>query len=378
MGSPHTRTLPLIAHIIFRLDFGGLENGLVNLVNGLSAEEFRHTIICLTDFTAYRERIIDGQVEVHALNKREGKDPGAYCRLWKLLRRLRPDVVHTRNLGTLDCAVIARMASVRHTVHGEHGWDVMDLYGNSRKYKLVRRACRPFVQRYITLSQDLSTFLCDRIGVPEARIRQIYNGVDTDLFRPRAGPRPSGQFVIGTVGRMQTVKNQLDLVRAFVEVAQRSRTDPLNLRLVMIGDGPLREAAQGMLADAGMAELAWLPGTRSDIAEQMAQMDLFVLPSLNEGISNTILEAMACGVPVIATRVGGNPELVIDGETGTLVPASSPSALADAIQIYMENLELAHMHGEVGRRRVESHFSMHAMLEGYRQVYHELLLAERA
>lgn len=378
MGSPPTRALPLIAHIIFRLDFGGLENGLVNLVNGLSSDEFRHAIICLTGFTAYRQRIIDGQVEVHALNKREGKDPDAYRRLWKLLRRLRPDVVHTRNLGTLDCAVIARMASVRHTVHGEHGWDVIDLYGNSRKYKLMRRACRPFVQRYITLSQDLSTFLRDRIGVPEGRIRQIYNGVDTDLFRPRVGPRPSGQFVIGTVGRMQTVKNQLDLVRAFVEVAQRSQMVPLNLKLVMIGDGPLREAAQGMLADAGMADLAWLPGTRNDVAEQIAQMDLFVLPSLNEGISNTILEAMACGVPVIATRVGGNPELVVDGETGTLVPVSSPSILADAIRNYVESPELAQMHGEAGRRRVENHFSMHAMLDGYRQVYHELLSEGRA
>src|SRR5207237_9166164 len=135
----------------------------------------------------------------------------------------------------------------------------------------------------------------------------------------------------GTVGRMQEVKDQLTLARAFVELLQRSPQAATRLRLVMVGDGPLRKQVADILNQAGWGALAWLPGERDDVPQIMRGFDLFVLPSLAEGISNTILEAMASGLPVVATSVGGNAELVESGRTGQLVPRSDPEAMAHAI-----------------------------------------------
>ncbi len=373
---------PLIAHIIYRLDVGGMENGLVNLINAIPAQRYRHAIICLTEYTDFRLRIQRPDVAIYALHKRPGKDIGVYPRLWRLLRRLRPDIVHTRNLPALDCLVPAALAGVAARVHGEHGRDMIDLDGSNRKYNLLRRLLRPFAQRYIPLSRDLEIWLRDCIGISPDRIDRIYNGVDMLRFHPPAdgrAPLPLAGFaaadsiVIGTVGRMQTVKDQTTLVTAFLSLLERVPELRQRLRLVLIGDGPLRATALQQLQQAGVAAQAWLPGARDDIPELMRGLDIFVLPSLAEGISNTILEAMACGLPVVATRVGGNAELVEEGHSGALVPAADPEALAAALCVYVRDLSLARRHGAAGRRRVENSFSLPAMVDGYLAVYDRLL-----
>src|SRR6185436_12668651 len=140
-ASPDQR--PLIAHVVFRFDYGGLENGVVNVVNGLPERLFRHTIIALTETSDFRRRIRRDDVEVHALNKQPGKDPGAYLRLFRLLRRLRPAILHTRNVGTLEGALVGRIAGTACRIHGEHGWDTHDPDGTNRKYRLLRRAMNP-------------------------------------------------------------------------------------------------------------------------------------------------------------------------------------------------------------------------------------------
>ena len=140
---------PLIAHVIFRLDVGGLENGVVNLVNNIPESRYRQVIICLQEFTDFRKRLTSPNVRVIALHKKQGKDPGIYFRLWKIFRELRPDIVHTRNLGTIDAVFPAAVAGVRHHVHGEHGWDMVDLYGDNRKYRLLRRACNILINKLL-------------------------------------------------------------------------------------------------------------------------------------------------------------------------------------------------------------------------------------
>ncbi len=147
---------------------------------------------------------------------------------------------------------------------------------------------------------------------------------------------------------MQAVKDQLTLVRAFVRLLERRTDLRQRLRLVIIGDGALRAPALDLLTRAGMLDLAWLPGERADIAEIMRGLDVFVLPSLAEGISNTILEAMATGLPIIATRVGGNPELVEEGRTALLVPADDPRAMAAAIAVYADDAAKRQQHGAAG------------------------------
>ncbi len=205
---------PLIAHVIHRLDFGGLENGLVNLVNQLPAERYRHAIVCLSGFNpAFRQRIRRTDVVVTSIDKRPGKDLAAYWRAWLTLRRLRPTIVHTRNLGTVDMQWVAAAAGVRYRVHGEHGWEAFDPSGLNRQGLRIRRACRPVIQRYVPMSRDIARWLELTVGVEPGRIRQLYSGVDTTRFSPlpavEGANRPGeGAITIGTVGRLDPVKNQ--------------------------------------------------------------------------------------------------------------------------------------------------------------------------
>ena len=149
---------PLIAHLVFRFDIGGLENGVVNLVNGLPESEFRHIVIALTKATDFRRRIARADVSVHEIGKRPGKDPGAYLRLYRLLRELQPDIIHTRNLATLECALVASLAGVPIRIHGEHGWDVHDPDGKVWKYKMLRRLINPCIQQFAVVR--LRAFCC--------------------------------------------------------------------------------------------------------------------------------------------------------------------------------------------------------------------------
>jgi sugar transferase (PEP-CTERM/EpsH1 system associated) len=372
---------PLICHVIYRLAVGGLENGLVNLINNLPADRYRHAVVCVTQATDFRERIRRTGVEIHELRKQPGKDIAVYSRMWRVLRKLQPRVVHTRNLPALDMLLPARLAGVPRFVHSEHGLDKIEIDGKNAKYNLMRRASRMTVDRYITMSRDLNGWLQREVGVPATRIETIYNGVDTARFSPQhedrhalpAGFAPLGSIVIGTLGRLDPVKNQTLLARAFARLIERRPELRTRLRLVIIGDGDERAAIEAILAQAGVTELAWLPGFRNDTPSLYRALDVFVLPSVREGISNTLLEAMASGIPVIATRVGGNPEILPDKIVGQLVESNDPEALGQAIERYVDDLALLRAHGEAGRAHVLKGFSLNAMMDGYDRVYGSLL-----
>lgn len=371
---------PLVAHVVYRFDVGGLENGVVNLINRMPADRYRHVVIALTEVTDFRLRIVRDDVECIALHKKPGHALWIYPQLYRLFRRLKPAIVHSRNLAALEAQVPAWLAGVPLRVHGEHGRDVDDLDGSNRKYQRLRRLYQPFVSHYIALSCDLADYLQARVGIGAAQLSQIYNGVDAEKFRPVAARQaiagcPFGEpdhYLIGTVGRMQTVKDQTLLARAFILALQLAPELKSRLRLVMVGDGPLRTQVQQMLAAAHLDELAWLPGERSDIADVLRGLDCFALPSLAEGVSNTILEAMASGLPVVATAVGGNAELVEADRSGKLVPAGDAAAMAQALLYYAQRPELARAAGRYGRQLVEQQFSLDAMVGRYQALYDAL------
>ncbi|MBS0312143.1 MAG: TIGR03088 family PEP-CTERM/XrtA system glycosyltransferase, partial [Proteobacteria bacterium] len=303
--------------------------------------------------------------------------------------QLKPDLVHTRNLAALEAQFVAAAAGVHATVHGEHGRDVFDLHGRNWKYNLLRRAARAFVSNYIAVSRDLESWLRQTVGVSPSKLHQIYNGVDSVKFHPRAGARPAvlppgfadaDSTVFGSVGRMVEVKDYPMLTRAFIQALRQSPELAVEARLVIVGDGSARAACMELLAEAGMAHLAWLPGERHDIAALMQAFDVFVLPSKNEGISNTILEALASGLPVVATAVGGNVELVEDGVTGRLVPAGDAENMAQALLGYLGGPEaparIARQGGNA-RRQAEQRYSIPAMAEAYAAVYDRTLSGRR-
>ncbi|MEO0617554.1 MAG: TIGR03088 family PEP-CTERM/XrtA system glycosyltransferase [Pseudomonadota bacterium] len=362
-------TRPLIVHVIHRLGTGGMENGLVNLINGLPTTHYRHAIVCMTESTAFRERIHDSAVAVYELHKRSGKDLGCYWRFLRLMRRLRPTIVHTRNLGTIDLAPIAALAGVPFRLHGEHGWDNSDPHGLNPRYRRLRRICDRFIHGYVAVSEDIACWLRDHIGVDAARVRQIYNGVDTRKFSPEgvraALPWADASQVIGTVGRLDPIKR----FDALVEWLASRHSEHGDARLVIVGDGSERGSLERLIAEHGLDDRVWLAGNRPDVADIMRSLDVFVLPSRNEGISNTILEAMAIGLPVVATDVGGNCELIDRGLTGDLVSSEDRAALADAIAAYLEDDDRRAQHGAAARDRVLRQFSLDRMMHNYDELY---------
>ncbi|MBL8362814.1 MAG: TIGR03088 family PEP-CTERM/XrtA system glycosyltransferase [Rubrivivax sp.] len=377
---PAPPALPLVAHVVYRFDTGGLENGVVNLINRMSA--FRHAVIAVTEVApAFAARVTRPDTAFVELHKPPGHGWRVYRPFVQAVRRLRPAIVHTRNLAALEMQLPAWACGVRGRVHGEHGRDVEDLDGTSRRHQWMRRVFRPFVGHQVALSADLADYLRRRVGVPAGRLTQIINGVDTQRFAPAAGRTPiagspfddPSLWLVGTVGRMQTVKAQPLLARAFVRMLDRAPMLRDRARLVMVGEGPLREECERVLRDAGLDGHAWFAGVRGDVADVMRGLNCFALPSLAEGISNTILEAMACGLPVVATGVGGNAELVADGETGAIVPAGDVDALAAALLGVATDPARAASAGARGRQRVEAMFSLDAMVAAYEQVYRRVL-----
>lgn len=378
----HSR--PLIAHVVFRFDVGGLENGVVNLVNHLPEDRYRHVIVALTEVTDFALRIHRPDVRCIALHKPPGQTWWLYPRLLRLFRELRPAIVHTRNLAALEVQPAAWLAGVPVRIHGEHGRDVGDVDGSNRAYQRVRRLVRPFVQHYVALSRDLQQYLVDKVHVPPARITQIYNGVDTQRFHPAAdGPAPidgcpfdpARHWIVGTVGRMQAVKDQPTLARAFVRALEQQPALRARVRLVLVGEGPLKAECEAVLDAAGVRDLAWLPGERADVPAVMRGLHAFALPSLAEGISNTILEAMASGVPVLATAVGGNGDLVEEGATGSLVPPADVAAMARRLVALADGPARAAAMGRAGRAATEVRFSLRAMVDAYQRVYDRELAA---
>jgi len=379
---------PKVVHIIYALGTGGLENGLVNIINRSPPDRYRHVIICLTDATDFANRITVPDIEVIQLHKKPGQDWGLYGRLLKILLSLRPDIVHTRNLASLEMQGLTLLLPGVKCVHGEHGRDIHDLDGTNKKYNFLRKILRPFIHRYIAVSKDLEGWLRDTVNVPEPKLRQIYNGVDSKKFHPYPiketipsiqkqlvpeGFLPNNPVVVGTVGRIAEVKNQKLLI-AGIKCLLNSRPDLKDrLRVVLVGDGPLYNMLQAYVAELGLSDLIWMTGDREDIPELMQLMDIFVLPSLAEGISNTVLEAMATGLPVIATNVGGNPELISEGENGRLITVGDEQMLATVMGDLIDNPEARKLMGQNGLSKVKATFSWQKTVGEYLSVYDELL-----
>jgi sugar transferase (PEP-CTERM/EpsH1 system associated) len=368
---------PRVAHVIYRLAAGGLENGLVNLINQLPPGLARHVVISLTDITDFSARIERDDVELIALNKPAGHGLWCYRKLAAVLRELRPGLVHTRGLAALEAAPLARYLGLP-VIHGEHGWDASDPNGTRWKYRLLRKLYRPFVTHYVAVSQAIEEYLHEAVAVPKDEITRIANGVDMRRFErndQRRQTLPGSPFndpafqVVGTVMRMAAVKDPMNLLAAFARVA---RLKPA-ARLVMVGEGELWPQVKAAVAASGLAQKVWLPGAREDIAAVMQSFDVFALPSLAEGMSNTVLEAMASRLPVIATRVGGNCEVVLPGHTGYLLRPGSASSMARALMRVLSDEPAARKMGEAGQQRVAQHYSLQAMVAQYARLYSRFL-----
>ncbi len=370
---------PLILHVIHHLKVGGMENGLVNLINNIPDPRYRHIIVCIEDYSDFRHRIVRSDVEVIALHRSQIGVWQLRKALYKIFRKLRPTIVHSRNMSGLDALLPARLAGVPYCIHSEHGFDVGNLEGLNWKPAMLKRLHSPLVSRYITVSKNLKSHLVERVKINPSKISQIYNGVNVERFSPAVdeGRRKwlpldfndESLFLIGTVGRIQPIKDQQTLLRAVAKIIAQQPIRSERLRLVIVGDGPLLGSLKKLAAELNIVQRVFFPGSLDNIPQALQSLDVFVLPSLNEGISNTILEAMACGLPVIATAVGGNVELVEDGINGQLFKPGDSSSLAKLILGYIDDEDLRQNHAQAALTHARMHYSLPAMVAGYQAVY---------
>ena len=358
-----------VVHVVHSFGTGGMEKGVATIVRHASPG-IEHTIVCLTR-SGPSARLLPVGTPVVELGKRPGHSLLFVVRLARALRAARPQLVHTRNWPGLDGVVAARLAGIRTVLHGEHGWGMDDPRGELPRRVRARRFLTRWIREYTCVSREMVHWLRDVIGV-RIPVTQIYNGVDTDVFRPdrSAAPGvrrelglPDGAFVVAICARLDPIKDHPTLFRAI----ERVRASGVAIRLLVVGDGPERDR----LGRVAGAETSFL-GDRSDVPRILRATDAFALTSLNEGISNTILEAMASGLPVVATRVGGNPELVQHDVTGVLVEPGDDAAIAGALLEYAGNGSRAEAHGQAGRSRAVREFGIPAMVAAYENVYRRL------
>ena len=367
------RSARMIAHVIPTLRIAGLETTVARLTDRLGAG-LTHVVITPGADGPLRDRFPKG-IPVIAMAERHRPDRWNALRMARLFRSLRPDIVHSRNWSCIDAIIGARLAGVPVVIHSEHGRESNDPEGRNAMRRVGRRLLGPMVTQFVTVSRDLARWLVEDIGLPSRKVLSIRNGVDLLQFSPRGRQAAraalgieADRVVIGTVGRLDPVKDQVGLVEAFSGLAE----DPRAI-LVIVGDGPCRRALETKVADLGLGGRVRLLGEREDVPVILAALDVFVLSSVGEGMSNAILEAMATGLPVVATGVGGNPELVVDGTTGFLVEPRSPAALAGPLRRYLADPAVLARHGAAARGLAEAEFSLERMVGEYEQLYRRFL-----
>ena len=361
MPSPAIKPLLRVAHVVLQLDIGGMEKLLVDFARHADRRRFDLRFLSLSGRGALAEEIEASAWPVTALNEPPGLRPTLVWRLASLFRRWKVDVVHTHNTKPLlyagPAARLARIPTVLHTCHGQQSG------ASLRRTTLFVLACRS-ADRVICVSQAAAA-LRAREGVPPRHIRAIWNGIDLARFL-YCGPQPGGPTAL--VARLTPEKDVGTLLRATSLVVQR---DP-SFRLEIAGDGECGPALRQLTTELKLERHVRFLGTVRDVAPLLGRARLFVLPSLTEGISLSLLEAMAHGLPVIATRVGGNAEVIRPDETGLLVPPRAPAELADAILRVVTDPDLGRRLGLAGRRRVEEHFNVRTMVARYEALYDEL------
>src|ERR1051325_6716396 len=234
---------PIVVHVVHRFNLGGMELGLLKLIDNTPPDRFRHIVVSVVDCSDLRDRLTRSGTPLICLGLKRF-DYRSYLPMARLLRQLRPGIVHTRNLGTIEAQISAAIAGVPVRIHGEQGRDIYDLDGRSRRYGFLRRFLRPWITHYTVVREDLKRWLVDDLRVPAGRVTRIYNGVDSGRFHVRSAKAALGppgfagpdSLVIGTVGRIAAVKDQKTLVRAFIRILQlRPELRPV-VRLVLVGE----------------------------------------------------------------------------------------------------------------------------------------------
>lgn len=371
-GSIHSRSPRLrVMQVTQDMGIGGLERVVATIARTLDPAEFESEVLCLRDRGPIGEELIELGIPVHCLPWAEGRpDYMAFRKVERLLRERRIDVVHTHNTNALiDAGIGARLAGVRTVVHTDHARDFPD----ALRYRVAEHVMSHFTRKMVAVSDDGMANLRRYEWIPRRKLAVIPNGVDAERCRaPMDGDAlrrelgiPAGVPVIGLGARLTEQKGVIHLIRAIPLL----RATVPNLRVIIAGEGPLEAGLRTAARELGLADHVHFIGPRTDLADVMRLFDVYVLPSLWEGLPMAVLEALAAGVPLVATSVGGVPSAVRDGETGVLVRPGDPIGLATALSALLADAKRRARLATAGQLHFDLHFSARAMTDRYARLY---------
>jgi sugar transferase (PEP-CTERM/EpsH1 system associated) len=378
MNGKQAITKPItIGHVIYAFHDGGMERGILNIINFGDQERFRHIVLCLTQAGAFANQLRSPACEVVELRKRPGNDLHLPIRIAAAARRHQVDILHARGWSTLvETVVAARLAGIRATVYGFHGKTIEDLGGLSFERKWAQRIAVRWYQCVVTLNSRMRSEFATECCLPEERIRIIANGVDIETFYPRKDRGklratfglPTDRFIVGNVARLDPIKNHEVILRALYRLREQG-CQPFFL---LIGEGSHRPVLEREIERLNMAEDVCLYGYSDRIPELLNCMDVYIQSSFYEGFSNTVLEAMACGLPILATDVGGMRDLFFEGREGFFFHPHDDETLAALIARLQKDSFLRRTIAEQVRFHIVENFSVQNIVHAYESIYLKL------
>ena len=369
-----------VGHAIYALKAGGEERELLNIINYGDHSRFYHVILCFTEADAFASQLDPSVCKLIEFHKGIGNDLRLPCRIAAAVRRHQLDILHARAWATLvEASLAASLTKVRGTVYAFHGKTLEELQGTSLKRRCVEKFLLCRFHQVVTLSRRMRSDMVTRYGLSEDRIQVIPNGVDIEIFRPykeRKALRerfglPTNRFIIGNVARLDPIKNHEVILRALRRLKERTYK-PLFL---LVGEGAHRPVLEREIERLGLSTDVRLVGYSDRVPELMNCMDLYIQSSFYEGSSHTVVEAMACGLPVLATDVGGMADLLSEGHEGRFFGPQDDDKLARLIAEFLQNDAPRHIMGERARHRAVEHFSVRTMVHNYEALYLDLAAA---
>ena len=356
--------MSVIGHVVLGLATGGLEQVVLNFVAYSGGKNFRHIIFCLGtggSLISQAERL---KIPLVTLQKRKGIDWRTIFALARLFQKYEVDIVHTHNPGPHFYGLIAaKLAGVPFSVHTKHGRN----FPRNKKRVWQNRILAAFTNSLVAVSEDSRKIMVEIEKINPRKTRRIWNGVEISHFTPN--PSADTSPVIGTVARLCPEKDQVTLLKAFQLLVKEQPA----IRLMIVGGGPCLSDLQKLASGLGILQRVEFLGERFDIPRLLNSFTIFTLSSITEGLPITILEAMAVGLPVVATDVGGNRELVNPPECGLLVPPRNPVELSKAYLELFRNRSLREQMGNAARKRVQKYFGLDRMVSEYELLYSELI-----
>lgn len=358
-----------IVHLVTSLEVGGAQHNMLLGLPRLDPEKYEHILISIMDRMQMEQQFKEQGIEVHSLGLNRKIDLAVALRLRSLLKKLRPDILHTYLIhGNVLGRIVGRLVGVPIIIGSELTIGQAGTLG-----KLLTKLTNPLTNAVEVNSETVGKAVVADLGVPKEKIEVIFPGLDLDAFSGtvnRANIRSEigvsdDQHLVLFVGRLRPVKGPEYGIKAFAVAVSKKP----NLHLVLVGEGEQRSFLENFTTELGIEEKTTFLGARKDLPDVLSAADSILMPSLTEGFPRVANEAMAASKPIVATRVGGIPEAIIDGVTGLLVESKDIDAMSDAIIRVSSDTELQQHLGNTARQHAEVHYSAASYVSRLDEMY---------